>query len=144
MLKLRWRFCLILWPSQKTSTLCSTIEFIPKKKTYGIRIKSRAVASGGIQPPQFLAKQLSLSQPGGRLYPLQYYEPPWIFRPCVGPVMTFGQIKGRNSSKRLIVLIKSMSCFKTITSTETNNTSCESLQSQLPVARQRRMHNLYI
>ena len=32
-----------------------------------------------------MAKQLTLSQPGGRLYPPQYYEPPRIFRPCDRP-----------------------------------------------------------
>ena len=43
----------------------------------------RAVASGGegglggaLAHPQFLAEQLILSQPGGRLCPPQYYEPP--------------------------------------------------------------------
>ena len=31
---------------------------------------------GGVRPPsQFLSKQLTLSQSGGRLYPSQYYEP---------------------------------------------------------------------
>ena len=43
----------------------------------------RAVASG------FLAKQLTLSQPGGRLCPPQYYEPPphRIEQPCDGPAL---------------------------------------------------------
>ena len=44
---------------------------------------------GGLQPPQFLAEQFTLSQPGGRLYPTQYYEPPRIFRPCDGPVASY-------------------------------------------------------
>ena len=35
--------------------------------------------------PQFLAKQLTLSQLGGRLCPPQYYKPPRIFKPCDGP-----------------------------------------------------------
>ena len=46
----------------------------------------RAVARGqGLQPPQCLTDQLTLSQPGGRLCPPQYYQPPKIFRPCDGP-----------------------------------------------------------
>ena len=44
----------------------------------------RAVASGGavgaLAPPQFLAEQFTLSQPGGRLYPTQYYESPPDFQ----------------------------------------------------------------
>ena len=52
----------------------------------------RAVArggggEGGLKPPQFLADQLTLSQPGGHILPTQYYEPPQIFRPCDGPVV---------------------------------------------------------
>ena len=43
----------------------------------------RAVARGA-QAPQFLADQLTLSQPGGQILPTQYYEPPQIFRPCNG------------------------------------------------------------
>ena len=39
-------------------------------------------------PPQFLAVQLTLSNPGrGRLCPPQYYEAPQIFRPCNDPVL---------------------------------------------------------
>ena len=40
---------------------------------------------GGHQPPQILADQLTLSQPGGHIIPTQYYKPPRIFRPCDGP-----------------------------------------------------------
>ena len=40
---------------------------------------------GGLKPPQFLADQLTLSQPGGHILPTQYYEPSRIFRPCDGP-----------------------------------------------------------
>ena len=39
----------------------------------------------GASAPQCLAEQLTLSQPGGRLCPPQYYKPPQIFRPCDGP-----------------------------------------------------------
>ena len=51
------------------------------------RLVPRAVASGGgALDPQFMTKQLTLSQPGGRLCPPQYYEPPPRFltlrRPC--------------------------------------------------------------
>ena len=47
---------------------------------------SRPVASGG-PPPQFLPDQLTLRQQGGRhIIPTRYYVPPWIFRPCDGPV----------------------------------------------------------
>ena len=53
----------------------------------------RAVASEGsgraLAPlPQFLAEELTLSQPGGRLCPPQFYEappPPRIFKPWDGP-----------------------------------------------------------
>ena len=54
----------------------------------------RAVARGGgglggLKPAQFLADQLTLSQPGGgHILPTQYYEPSRIFRPCDGPEQT--------------------------------------------------------
>ena len=44
----------------------------------------RAVARGA-QAPQFLADQLTLSQPGGALSSPNTTSSPWIFRPCDGP-----------------------------------------------------------
>ena len=43
----------------------------------------------GAVAPQFLAEQLTLSQPGGggHIIPTQYYVPSRIFRPCDGPAM---------------------------------------------------------
>ena len=42
--------------------------------------------AGGLGGPQFLADQLTLSQPGGgHILLTQYCEPSWIFRPCDGP-----------------------------------------------------------
>jgi len=44
------------------------------------------LSQGGLKPPQFLADQLTLSQPGGHILPTQYYEPPRIQtlrRPCM-------------------------------------------------------------
>ena len=53
----------------------------------------RAVAMGGLwglQPPQCLAEQLTLSQPGGQIMPTTVLQaPPWIFRPCDGPASQF-------------------------------------------------------
>ena len=40
---------------------------------------------GGQPPPQILADQLTLSQPGGHIIPTQYYLPPRIFDPCCMP-----------------------------------------------------------
>ena len=41
---------------------------------------------GGALAPQFLAKQLTLSQQGGRLcMPITVIQAPQIFRPCDGP-----------------------------------------------------------
>ena len=54
-------------------------------------------AFGGAQapPPQFLADQLTLSQPGGHILPTQYYDPPpRIFRPCNGPALVNGFMAG--------------------------------------------------
>ena len=40
----------------------------------------------GLYPPQFLAKQLTLSQPGGQIIPTRVLGAnPQIFRPCDGP-----------------------------------------------------------
>ena len=49
---------------------------------------SRAVASGRLGGPQFLAKKLTLSQPGRQIMPTTVLRapPPQIFRPCDGPV----------------------------------------------------------
>ena len=51
----------------------------------------RAVASGGagraLAPPQVLAEQLTLSQPGGQISPTTVLRAPQIFRPCDGPGM---------------------------------------------------------
>ena len=54
--------------------------------------KLRAVASG--KAPQFLAEQLTLSQPGGgQIMPITVLRaptpPPLIFRPCDGPEAAF-------------------------------------------------------
>ena len=52
----------------------------------------RAVARGrlrGLEPPQCLAEQLTLSQPGGQIMPTTVLQanPPPIFKPCDGPIM---------------------------------------------------------
>ena len=48
-------------------------------------IIDRPIASGGALDPQFLDKQLTLSQPGGQIMPTTVIQaPPWIFRPCDG------------------------------------------------------------
>ena len=39
----------------------------------------------GLQPPQCLAEQLTLSQPGGQIMPTTVLQAPQIFRPCDGP-----------------------------------------------------------
>ena len=48
-----------------------------------------AVGAGGrgtIAPfPQILVKMLTLFVPEGRLHPIRYYSPPWIFKPSYGP-----------------------------------------------------------
>ena len=46
---------------------------------------SQAGGLGGLQPPQFLAKQLILSQPEGQIMPTTVLRAPRIFRPCDGP-----------------------------------------------------------
>ena len=44
---------------------------------------------GGLQPPQFLTDQLTLSQPGGADYAHHSTtSPPQIFRPCDGPELS--------------------------------------------------------
>ena len=49
----------------------------------------RKRGAGGALAPQFLAKQLTLSQPGGTDYAHHsIISPPRIFRPCDGPVVT--------------------------------------------------------
>ena len=51
--------------------------------TYPYVLYSRAVASGGrggFSPPQFLAKQLTLSQPGGQIIPTKVLEAPPNFQ----------------------------------------------------------------
>ena len=56
-------------------------------KSY-VMIQSGMQQGGGQRgqlPPQILADQLTLSQPGGHMIPTQYYVPPRIFRPCDGP-----------------------------------------------------------
>ena len=40
---------------------------------------------GGALALQFLAKQLTLSQPGGQITPTTVLRAPRIFRPCNGP-----------------------------------------------------------
>ena len=42
-------------------------------------------AGGGALAPQFLAKQLTLSQPGGQIMPTTVIQAPRIFWPCDGP-----------------------------------------------------------
>ena len=52
------------------------------------KLTRRPVASGGAAPPQFLAKQLTLSQPGGQIMPTTVIQAPPDFqtlrRPCIG------------------------------------------------------------
>ena len=69
---------------------------MPIFRFFGVEVDSdlttqarRNWGSEGVLALQFLAKQLTLTQPGGRLYPPQYYEPPRIFRPCNRPVSYF-------------------------------------------------------
>ena len=45
-------------------------------------LNSRTVASGGLYHPQFLSKQLTLSQPEGQIMPTTVIQAPRIFRPC--------------------------------------------------------------
>ena len=45
-------------------------------------------ADGGTLAPQFLAKQLTLSQPGGQIMPTTVLQAPQISRPCDGPVLS--------------------------------------------------------
>ena len=40
---------------------------------------------GAVAPPVFSRTVNPISTRGSRLFPPQYYEPPWIFRPCDGP-----------------------------------------------------------
>ena len=40
----------------------------------------------GLQPPQYLAEQLTLSQPGREIMPTTVLQAPQIFKPCDGPV----------------------------------------------------------
>ena len=50
---------------------------VPKEQTGGL---------GGFSPlPQFLAKQLTISQPGGQIIPTTVLRAPRNFRPCDGP-----------------------------------------------------------
>ena len=60
--------------------------FSPHLPTYilCLALASAQGAGGALPSPQFLAEQLTLSQPGGRLCPPQYYKPSRIFRPCNG------------------------------------------------------------
>ena len=58
--------------------------------------KCRAVARG-LQPPQCLAEQLTLSQTGGQIMPTTVLQAPRIFRPCDGPVT---QLKVSKSQKQ--------------------------------------------
>ena len=59
---------------------------------------SQAGGSEGHVPPQFLADQLTLSQPGGAHYPHPVlHAPPWIFRPCDGPEMYLHEIQNYSS-----------------------------------------------
>ena len=44
----------------------------------------RKMGAGGAAP-QFLAKQLTLSQPGLQIMPTTVIQAPRIFRPCDGP-----------------------------------------------------------
>ena len=61
--------------------------------------KNRSIMEKGFANDQFLADQLTLSQPGGgHIIPTQYYKPLRIFRPCDGPVYVihFGKKSSTN------------------------------------------------
>ena len=47
----------------------------------------RKRGAGGALAPQFLAEQLTLSQPGGQIMPTTVLRAPRIFRPCDGPAL---------------------------------------------------------
>ena len=61
-----------------------SFESVFKEQVYACRKRG---AGGGALAPQFLAKQLTLSQPGVQIMPTTVLQapPPQIFRPCDGP-----------------------------------------------------------
>ena len=75
-------FVMFLWPFQNIWTLIPFVIWFRCSEFKFLNLTPRLIRwishyTGLSQAPQFLAKQLTLSQPGGRLSP-----PPRIFRPC--------------------------------------------------------------